>query len=124
MRRRIPYGIILAAIVLFYILCGPAFAVRCGTSVISEGDSKYRVLQKCGEPTHIEEWTEEHLQRSYRRPLSYRYRDDFSYRTPFLVKENVTVEEWLYDNGSQRLIRRFIFENGILVKIHTGNYRY
>lgn len=123
MQRSIPYGFFLAAMVLFYLFSSPAYAVRCGTSVISEGDTKYRVLKRCGEPTHIEEWTEEHIQRSYRQPL-YRHRDYFTYRTPFLVKENVTVEEWLYDTGSERLIRRFTFENGVLVRIRTGNYRY
>lgn len=33
----------------------PAHAdMRCGTSLISEGDSTFEVLRKCGEPAHRE----------------------------------------------------------------------
>jgi hypothetical protein len=35
-----------------------AQALRCKGKIIKVGDSKYYVLQKCGEPAHIEPFTD------------------------------------------------------------------
>lgn len=113
---------ILMGVVFLLLAAGkpaPAQALRCGTSVISEGDTEYRVLKACGEPTYILEREEERIQRDFRPPAD-RVDDDRGNRIPFLVKENVHIEEWFYDLGSQRLDRKLVFENGVLVKIRTG----
>lgn len=99
---------------------------RCGTKLISEGDFKPRVLAECGEPTHIEVWLEERVY-DYYAPY---YGNDIyeperhTYRTPFLVKEHVTVERWTYNLGNHKLIRYLRFENGRLVLVTTGEHGY
>jgi hypothetical protein len=37
--------------------------------------------------------------------------------------ERVLIEEWVYDQGPHRLIYYLRFENGILDRIRTGNFR-
>jgi hypothetical protein len=43
------------------------------------------------------------------------------YREPFLVKEQVKIEEWTYNLGTTRFVRYLRFENGILTEIRTGD---
>ena len=37
-------------------LWAPSFALRCGTRLVSSGDTKFEVLQKCGEPDFVDSW--------------------------------------------------------------------
>jgi hypothetical protein len=106
-------------------LATPSYAMRCGTKLISVGDFSPRVLAECGEPTHVERWQEERVFRDFR-TYDDGYDDDDGrrYRQPFLVKEQVLVERWIYNFGSHRLIRQLIFENGKLVRITTGAHGY
>lgn len=103
-----------------------ASGFRCGTKLVSEGDFKPRVLNECGEPTHIEIWHEE---RVYDYFAPYSYNDYFDrerrrYRTPILVKELITIERWTYNLGNHKLVRYLTFENGRLVLIATGEHGY
>ena len=116
-------SIISGLVLLFFFNSLPAHAFRCGTRLISEGDSKFRVLSTCGDPTHIEIWEEERIYRDYRAP---RYRDSENhiYRYPAVVKQLVTIERWTYNLGALKFIRYLIFENGSLVEITTGEHGY
>jgi hypothetical protein len=118
-----PVGIVLGLVLFITFNTLPAHAFRCGTRLISEGDSKFRVLSTCGDPTHIEIWEEERIYRDYRAP---RYRDSENhiYRYPAFVKQLVTIERWTYNLGALKLIRHLIFENGSLVEITTGEHGY
>jgi hypothetical protein len=105
----------------------PASALRCGTKLISEGDTQPRVRELCGEPTHVESWQEERIFRYYYTP----YGDDRRYdpysksdREPRFVKEWVTIERWTYNLGSYRFVRYLVFENGVLTDITTGEHGY
>lgn len=114
----------LCALLLF---SAPSYAFRCGTRVISEGDHQPRVLQLCGDPTHIETWQEERVFKSYYQPYETGKRVDpgiKSNRQPFYVKEFVTVQRWTYNRGSHRLVRYLTFENGVLVRIIAGEHGY
>jgi hypothetical protein len=112
---------IVAAIVLG--MPGAASAFRCGTKLVSEGDSKYEVVHKCGEPDYVESWEEERIQRDF--GLSRKYDPEnrrYTWnREPFLVEEKVRIDEWTYNPGSTEFIRYLRFENGILTKIYTGD---
>jgi hypothetical protein len=98
--------------------------MRCGTKLVHEGDTKADVIHKCGEPSFVESWGEEHVWRDYNYVPIYsthngRYR---WYREPFLVKELIRIEEYRYNFGSTQFIRYLRFENGILKKITVGDY--
>ena len=116
-------GIILGLVLFITFNALPAYAFRCGTRLISEGDSKFRVLATCGDPTHIEIWEEERIYPDYRAPR-YRDSDNHIYRYPAVVKQLVTIERWTYNLGALRFIRYLIFENGSLVEITTGAHGY
>ena len=104
-----------------------AFAFRCGTRLISEGDRLPRVLEFCGEPDHVDTWQEElvfkrhyHSHRHTDRQAS----DRLSEPESLWVKKYVTVEQWTYNLGTSRLVRYLTFENGLLVRITTGEHGY
>lgn len=37
------------------LLAAPAFALRCGSDLVQEGETRFELLQKCGEPVAVEE---------------------------------------------------------------------
>ncbi len=78
-----------------------AYALRCGTKVISEGDSKHRVLQYCGEPSYVD---------SYQRHYS------------FYPSNYQNVEVWTYNYGRSRLMQELQIENGTVRRIKTLGY--
>ena len=82
---------------------GPA----CGDRVISVGDTKPDILNKCGEPFYKSSHQEEQKERF----------DDSGSRNVI-----VTVEEWTYNFGPQRFMRVITFRNGTVVDIRTGGY--
>jgi hypothetical protein len=71
-----------------------AYGFRCGTQIVSVGDNKLQVLQKCGEPTYKE-----------------------------LIKtDGFIVEKGYYDCGSQKFIQTLTFSGGFLQTIEAGDY--
>ncbi len=118
-----PALIILGLVLLIFFSTLPAHAFRCGTRLISAGDSKFRVLSECGDPTHIEIWEEERIFRDFYTP-KYRDSEDQHYRVPIIVKQHVIIERWTYNLGALKFIRHLTFENGSLVKIATGEHGY
>ncbi len=80
----------------------------CSEQIVSVGDAKFDVLAKCGEPTlkdsHVEEFRET---------------ADGAERKVF-----ITVEEWTYNMGPNRLVRILTFKNGKLTDIRSGGYGY
>jgi hypothetical protein len=117
------HALSLITVVIVLGLCSPSFAFRCGTRLVSEGDSKYEVIQKCGEPAYVESWEEERTQKDFglRREYDTENRRYTWNREPFLVKEKVRIEEWTYNLGPTEFIRYLRFENGILTRISTGD---
>lgn len=105
---------------------GSSYAFRCGTSLVSEGDTKPEVIQKCGEPDYIDSWEEVRISRDFpsSRENDLKTRSYRSYREPILVKEYVAIDVWTYNLGSNRFTRYLSFENGILREITTGKRGY
>ena len=77
----------------------PAHAFRCGNELVLEGDRKYDVLRKCGEPDFRERGAAGYL--------------------GGLGPIGVT-ETWYYNPGSSGLIRVLTFHQGRLRSIATG----
>jgi DNA-directed RNA polymerase subunit M/transcription elongation factor TFIIS len=97
------------SILIFIILClaaGDAFSFRCGSGMVSAGDSKARVLIVCGKPTAKEKVSEKT-------------------KTSTGVVKNKTkkstnkAEVWYYNCGSQDYIYALTFEDGVLKKEDT-----
>jgi hypothetical protein len=100
-----------------------AIGLRCGTSLITVGDKKSKIIAKCGAPDYVEEWEEERIMRDFHHSV-YPESDYERGREPFLVKTFVKIEEWNYNFGSTQLIHYLRFKNGKLIKIYTGERGY
>jgi hypothetical protein len=95
-----------------------ADGMRCGTKLISDGDTAYQVQTRCGKPDQITQRTEKRtVSRWVEVPCS-------TGRCGTLIQDtiDVQVEEWLYDFGPQQLIRTVVFEAGHLIRVVTGGY--
>lgn len=104
-------------LVIALLAASPSFAaMRCGTKLVSEGDTRSEVAHKCGEPTDVV------AQKSvFRRPVIW------SYGRPHFIGEDyieIEVENWIYNLGPNKLMRRLRFEGGVLADIQTLGYGY
>lgn len=125
------FGQIVAFGILF-LISAPAAAdnsFRCGSNLVSVGDSKYQVRAKCGAPSYKEVRREKKIKRDLYRdlfpPPGYQgRREQEKYREPLLVEEYVDIEEWTYNRGPNSLITTLTFENGKLVDVDTDGYGY
>jgi hypothetical protein len=105
-----------AVLVLGLLASSPAFAFRCGTKIIVEGDARSEVLAKCGEPADIVA-----QQSVFRRPMVW------ARGRPYYIGRDymeVPVESWIYNFGPNKLMRRVRFEGGVVAKIETMGYGY
>jgi hypothetical protein len=94
----------------------------CESKIITIGDYKYDVLRKCGEPSHVEVWEEVRIKRDFSSGPGLLETGIGLYRSPLFLTRSVTVEEWIYNLGSNRFIRYLRFENGRLTRITEGDY--
>lgn len=83
-----------------------ALALRCGSQIVSPGDPRSEVREKCGEPAWIEERTEEQALETRKGAL----------------RRFIHTEEWIYNFGPSEFIRVLLFNNGKLVNIETRGY--
>ncbi|WP_158658085.1 DUF2845 domain-containing protein [Agarilytica rhodophyticola] len=101
-----------------------AFALRCGSKVIKEGDGLSRVANYCGEPENIRTRSifrsggisgSEQVAPNRRRARVGIYDE---------VSVEIEVEEWEYNFGPNKLSRRIVFEDGVVVRIKSIGYGY
>jgi hypothetical protein len=92
-----------------------ADGIRCGSDLILKGDSRERVRIKCGEPAEISKQT---LLRSSRLVI----RGRVERHNEEMVE--IPVEIWTYNFGSNRLMERIRFVDGIVEHIDTLGYGY
>lgn len=84
-----------------------AFAERCPNGLVNEGNTKYEVLMKCGEPTFKDVRTEERAAKTGEGAH---------------VRYTVQIEEWTYNFGSRKFLRILTFHNGELIRISRRSY--
>lgn len=103
----------------------PAEAFRCGSKLVKDGMHEAQVTAICGEPT-----TKRNLGVAVRY-YDYRYYRESSpgysrYRTPGAgnFASEVVITEYVYNFGPRKLMRRLIFEGGVLVTIESIGYGY
>jgi len=124
MNRRIHKSIVsLAGLVAALLLAEPAEAFRCGSKLVKDGMHEQEVVAICGEP-------------ATRRHLGYALRDFFvssrGHISPGWTEshfpgygrftQEVLVTEYVYNFGPRKLMRRLVFEGGILVTIEKMGY--
>jgi hypothetical protein len=106
-----------AAILVTAALCAAAplraDALRCGSKLIAEGDARAAVAARCGPP--------EDVSRRTRLAPAVIWRHGHPYHVGAGPVE-VVIEEWTYNFGPHRLMRRVRFEDGIVVRIDTLGY--
>jgi hypothetical protein len=76
--------------------------LRCGTRLVSSGETEGQVAEKCGPPTEAR-----------RRYASGRVRGAFA---------QVVIDVWTYDLGPLEFIRILTFEDGVLRYVEVGGY--
>jgi Protein of unknown function (DUF2845) len=96
---------------------GPAQAdaLRCGNKLVSEGDTRAEVSNKCGDPTDVDHST------VMVQPTTW------VHGRPVVVGNGmveVVVETWLYNLGPHQFMRRVRFQDGRVVAIETLGYGY
>lgn len=101
-----------AALVLLCTLVREASALRCSGSIVERGDRKLEVLEHCGDPLYVENWTDE--------TVVYRVDDKGSNDLNIAFISTAYVEEWTYNFGSSRFIQFLTFIDGKLRKIEQG----
>ena len=113
----------LLVVSLFF--ANPAEAFRCGSKLVKDGMHEAQVTAVCGEPT-----TRRDLGVAVRY-YDYRYFREASpggplYRTPGSgnFASEVVITEYVYNFGPRKLMRRLIFEGGVLVTIESIGYGY
>ncbi len=84
-----------------------AQAMRCGVSLVAQGQWTYEVLQQCGAP--IEQHT---------RTIFIGVNEGYAING-FAAATSIVVDEWVYDFGPHRLRRLLRFEDGQLMRIET-----
>lgn len=77
----------------------PAHALRCGSRVVDEGDTKPYVYRACGEP-------------DYQEVTGYQYTG----------RGRLKIEIWFYDLGPQKFTQTLTFHGNRLVRIEAGEY--
>jgi hypothetical protein len=95
------------------VLADSAYALRCGSRVITRGDHATKVLNFCGEPVHVQS-------RVVVRAILGRLNPGFSAG----LNEEVLIEEWTYNFGPYRLMTVIELENGVVSYIRYLGYGY
>jgi len=118
---------ILIAFVTIVLLLTSTSAVvfRCGRKIVTENMHEAQVIRACGSPT-----TSRHLgyavrgtyvpvRRSLTGGVTVEHFPGYGHFT-----EEVALTEFVYNFGPRKLMRRLMFEGGVLVKIETIGYGY
>jgi hypothetical protein len=92
-----------------------ADSFRCGTRLVTDGDSMDKVEALCGAPDSVQR--KEILARPIR---WYRGRPYYTSWEPVPIP----VEFWTYNLGPNKLMRRLKFEDGLLVDVETLGHGY
>jgi hypothetical protein len=90
-----------------------AYAMRCGTRLISKGDHMSKILKYCGEPDITQSRS---AQRSYHNRYGHVLYAGFY--------EEVLIQEWTYNLGPNKLMRIIKLENGVVRGIEHLGYGY
>lgn len=109
---------------LFLSFSPTVFALRCSHELVSLGDYKQDVIDKCGEPISIDSHIERRADSNFAN-LSNRFSNGIRqlpntaihFGQQHYTEIEVIVEEWVYDFGHSKFRQYLRFENGRLKEI-------
>jgi hypothetical protein len=112
---------VLLALTLF---TAPAHAFRCGNKIVTEDMHETQVRRACGAPT-----TMRNIGRTLRNiniPIESNYGGGWTAQhfPGYGYSQEVVITEYVYNFGPRKLMRRLLFEGGVLVSIETLGYGY
>jgi len=100
----------LASFFFLFFAADNGLAFRCGTGLVTEGDSKSQVMATCGQPTSKEKSCEN----------SQQYTTTNKYgKTKKVKKCGQKLETWLYNCGDNDFIYKLFFDDGKITNITT-----
>ena len=102
--------IFLASIFFLSFSAHEAMAFRCGSDLVSEGDSKTQVTATCGKPTSKEKSCENKEQYTTTNKRG---------KTKHVKKCSQKLETWLYNCGDNDFIYKLVFDDGKIINITT-----
>ena len=108
---------ILLALLLF---AEPAAAFRCGSKLVKDGMHEQEIVAICGEPAskrHVG-YALRGLDLNARRHMSPGWTASYFPGYGIFAAE-VIITEYVYNLGPRKLMRRLVFEGGLLVSIET-----
>jgi hypothetical protein len=121
-----PYpALFVAALCLALMLFStPAHAFRCGNKIVTEDMHEARVRAACGAPT-----TMQIIGRAVRNvnvPIRSNHGGGWTTQhfPGYGFAQEVIITEYVYNFGPRKLMRRLLFEGGVLVSIETLGYGY
>lgn len=103
-------------------LIASADGMRCGSRLVSEGDTLYDVRSVCGEPVAASRRVEYRTIRQH--VAGPCVPQNGQVRCGYIEERTieVVIDEWTYDLGSNKFIRYLTFEQGRLRDVQTGRY--
>lgn len=119
-------AIVLVVVLLLLFVSNPAHAFRCKSKLVKDGMHEQQVIAVCGEPTT------RRILGSALRSYNYGYgrnrggglNSRRAYPGVGSLAQEVYITEYVYNFGPRKLMRRLIFEGGVLVTIETIGYGY
>ncbi len=121
MKIRLYTTLLVAALLL---VGAPAHAFRCGNKIVTEDMHEAQVRAACGTPTtaRILGRTVQNINVPIQRVHSGGWTQGHFPGYAFVAE--VIVTEYVYNFGPRTLMRRLLFEGGVLVSIETLGYGY
>lgn len=101
-----------------------AHAFRCGSKIVRDGMHEQQVIAICGEPTTMRKIGYAVRAFDFRIYRPHGSKDYYRHPAFGTLATDVIVTEWVYNFGPRKLMRRLVFEGGVLVTIDTIGYGY
>ncbi len=123
--RPVQYSYVAALLLFVLVTSTPAHAFRCGNKIVTEDMHEAQVRAACGDPATIRHIV--HARRGVQIPrrrtlspgVTVEHYPGYGHYT-----QEVVLTEYVYNFGPRKLMRRLIFEGGVLVSIETIGYGY
>lgn len=115
----------LIAFTLIGLVGSDAQALRCGTRLVSQGDTRAQVVAICGQPDDVSSYVVQRSSGAFHGDLFAFTRRGYVVRSGWngpQVVMSVQVDEWLFNFGSRNLMQRVVFENGRVERIESLGY--
>jgi len=125
MNIRSSQALFVAAVFLALMLFSlPAHAFRCGNKIVIEDMHEVQVRAACGAPTTMR--TIGRAVRNVNVPIQRNHGGGWTTQhfPGYGFAQEVIITEYVYNFGPRKLMRRLLFEGGVLVEIETIGYGY